>query len=231
MPRDPYVTLMGALGAVGVPPGAEGAPFPPPPHLGPPAHKPRYGGWPAPAVPRKRAWSGATGHVHYILQSGDTLSGLAKTYLDSYPRWREIWTLNEGHAGWHPSSIPVGSHLAMPPDAIKNARDRGFISPDVVVVTGAVPVGAAPAGALPNTAQGAAATGQPESPVGSKNASAAQATAAGQAPPAARGTAVAPEHGATGSGKKTKRGWWLAVPVAILVVVVGGAVIYEETKQ
>ena len=125
MQRDPYVTLMGHLGQTGTGPGGEGLPLPPLPPVAK-KHLP-YGGWPAPAVARASQWSTATGHVYYVLHSGDTLSGLAKTYLGSYPRWTEIRDLNFPHAGWTPDSVPVGGHLTMPPDAIENAKSRGFV--------------------------------------------------------------------------------------------------------
>lgn len=81
---------------------------------------------PPPAKPSKAAW--ARGDGSYILQSGDTLWGLATTYLASGPRWREIW--NEQTAAYKASRTPdkifAGDLIAMPTAAQGKARAMGL---------------------------------------------------------------------------------------------------------
>jgi len=49
-------------------------------------------GWPAPVSFRPAAWDGN----EYLIQPGDTLSGLSGTYLGNPARFREIWDLQMG---------------------------------------------------------------------------------------------------------------------------------------
>ncbi len=84
------------------------------------------GGTPKPAVPSKAGWSRGDGS--YILQSGNTLWGLATTYLTSGARWREIW--NEQTAAYRskhtPDRIYAGEVIAMPGAAQAKARSMGL---------------------------------------------------------------------------------------------------------
>lgn len=108
-------------------PWAEDDPRPdPPPGPAPPA----IPGWPPPAAPVARAWIvRSDGSIRYMLQNGDTLSGLAQTYLGAYTRWKEIWAENPelSAQGRSADQLFVGETLKMPPDAIANARKRGFL--------------------------------------------------------------------------------------------------------
>ncbi len=84
------------------------------------------GGTPKPAVPSKAAWSRGDGS--YILQAGNTLWGLATTYLTSGARWREIW--NAQTAAYRtkhtPDRIYAGEVIAMPSEAQSKARGMGL---------------------------------------------------------------------------------------------------------
>ena len=55
----------------------------------------------------------ATGQVVYVVKSGDTLSGIAKTKLGGFSRWKEIWELNSGRIA-DPNLIAVGWQLVLP---------------------------------------------------------------------------------------------------------------------
>jgi len=88
---------------------------------------------PAAVKPRKEAW---TANGIYILQRGDTLWGLARTYLKSGPRWKEIWALQSdswksGGCGPFPRRSPdhvcEGDQLFMPEEAKAEARRLGVL--------------------------------------------------------------------------------------------------------
>lgn len=121
MARDPYVMLLGSLGAV---PGTEENPTAAPPPPPPAAKAPAPSGWPAAAVPRADAWTIDGGRVKYRIHRGDTLSGLARTYLGQYERVKEWIRANPDR---NPDRIPVGDLINAPPDAIRNAKSRGFL--------------------------------------------------------------------------------------------------------
>lgn len=141
--RNPDVLVMGWLGM-----GAAESPTPAAPYqiqTGPvsqepepgaptlPASSSTNGGWPPPAVPRAAAWTTENGTAQYRIQKGDTLAGLAKTYLGSYYRTREWIAANPDR---NPDSIPIGDLITPPPDAITNAKQRGFLSWTVSSKTG-----------------------------------------------------------------------------------------------
>jgi hypothetical protein len=87
----------------------------------------QFGGWPPPARPVKAAWNK---NGTYTLQSGDTISGLSKTYLGDYGRWREIWhAQTPDFLSRHPSAdrVRAGEVLQMPAEAQKNARKMGLL--------------------------------------------------------------------------------------------------------
>ncbi len=95
-------------------------------------------GWPPPAKLSAEAWL-PTGQ--YKLQSGDTLAGLARTYLGEFSRWRELWVLQPAAFKTLPRRVeeakrkgqtPVdvifaGEVLEMPAEAIAEARRLGLL--------------------------------------------------------------------------------------------------------
>jgi len=91
---------------------------------------PPISGWPG-AVPfRRDAWNFA--ESWYILQSGDTFSGLAATYLGHPSRYLEIWQLQPYRytQAIDPSSVKpgrplvqVGERVVMPAEALDRAKE------------------------------------------------------------------------------------------------------------
>ena len=89
-----------------------------------------FSGWPG-AVPfRRDAWNFS--ESWYILQSGDTFSGLASTYLGHPSRYLEIWQLQPYRytKAIDPSSVKpdrplvqVGERVIMPAEALERARE------------------------------------------------------------------------------------------------------------
>lgn len=107
--------------------GASDTPDPPPGPKKPPSQ-------PAAVKPTKAAW---TANGLYILQRGDTLWGLARTYLKAGTRWREIWALqSEAYkaAGCgpfpkrSPDKVCEGDVIVMPDEAKAEARRLGVLS-------------------------------------------------------------------------------------------------------
>ncbi len=80
----------------------------------------------AAAAPSKAAW--ARGDGSYILQPGNTLSGLAATYLSAAARWPEIWNVQTDsyRAAHTPDKIIAGEVIAMPAEAQAKARSMGL---------------------------------------------------------------------------------------------------------
>ncbi|HRC27579.1 MAG TPA: hypothetical protein PKX87_09140, partial [Alphaproteobacteria bacterium] len=60
----------------------------------------------------------------YVLEWGDTLSGLAATYLGGAGRWNEIWNAQPGtfRAKRNPSKLGAGERIKMPAEAVTNAK-------------------------------------------------------------------------------------------------------------
>ncbi len=52
----------------------------------------------------------------YLVQEGDTLTGIAKRELGKVTRWAEIYDLNRGVLGTHPDYPAPGTQLTLPPD-------------------------------------------------------------------------------------------------------------------
>src|SRR6185295_951159 len=90
---------------------------------------------PAPHVPTPQtpgavpvvagAWDfQAQPYATYVLQQGDTLSGLAATYLGSGTRWKEIWAVQSPNykAQRTPDHIFYGDVINMPDEAAGNAH-------------------------------------------------------------------------------------------------------------
>jgi len=84
-------------------------------------------GWPGAAAPTCSAWTMKNGRYMYRVQSGDTISGLAKTYLGMYERWHEIWAEQspDVRATRSADTIYVGELLNMPQEAIDQAKAMG----------------------------------------------------------------------------------------------------------
>lgn len=102
-------------------------------------------GWPKPAVPTRAAWrSNGT----YVAQSGDTFSGIARTYLGQYTQFRDIWNAQPASfkndparlaqakkLGRYPVDILfIGDVLVMPAAAQAEARRLGVLVDDEVAV-------------------------------------------------------------------------------------------------
>lgn len=110
------------------------------PVLAQPVPRPDRGpvkGWPKPAV-LARSWLPSG---QYTINTGDTLSGLARTYLGDFAKWSVIWNLQP--ASFKNSARRVaqakarkqnladviwpGEVLEMPPEAIAEARRQGLL--------------------------------------------------------------------------------------------------------
>lgn len=131
-PIDPAMFIKWPSGEVTAPPEQE-APAPAAP-------KSTSGGQPAPAKPVKEGW--ALGDGRYILQSGNTLWGLARTYLLAGTRYKEIWAVQspEYKAKNTPDKIKAGDVIAMPAEAIARAKSMGlFPGGKGLGVSGGVP--------------------------------------------------------------------------------------------
>ncbi len=76
---------------------------------------------PAPVPMRPDNWDLDSKPARYKLAWGDTLVGLAGTYLHDGSRWREIWDMQPAsyHQTRTPDKIFVGDWLNMPAEAVK----------------------------------------------------------------------------------------------------------------
>lgn len=76
-------------------------------------------------------WSRGDGS--YIVQRGDTLSGLARLYLGDAGRFREIWNLQNTtyRSQRSPDNIVVGDLLVMPNEAVLRAKAMGVFVPKI----------------------------------------------------------------------------------------------------
>lgn len=81
------------------------------------AAKAAASGWPPPAAYRPGNWN--FDESSYVLAFGDTLSGLAITYLGSPQRWKEIWNANPQDWRWNhnPDKLMAGEKILMPLEA------------------------------------------------------------------------------------------------------------------
>jgi nucleoid-associated protein YgaU len=88
--------------------------------------EPEPDGWVAPApVPiRPNRWDLSTKPARYQVVWGDTLAGLAATYLHDGGRWREIWNLQPGEytTTRTPDAIFVNDWLNMPQEAVDTLK-------------------------------------------------------------------------------------------------------------
>ncbi len=81
-------------------------------------------GWPAAVTVRPDNWNMTLQPATYTIASGDTLSGLAATYLGSPARWREIWDMQPAarRLGQSPDVIAPGEVFLMPDEARDNLK-------------------------------------------------------------------------------------------------------------
>lgn len=97
----------------------------------PPKKKMPGDGYPPGVTASRSSW---TEDEQYRLSSGETISGIARTYLGDPARWKEIWNLQPTNLRMTRSAdnVPVGTLLEMPEDAKKRARELGVlgVSPD-----------------------------------------------------------------------------------------------------
>lgn len=75
-------------------------------------------GWPAAVPVRPGNWD--VGTSSYKLAWGDTLAGLAATYLGSPQRWKEIWNEQSDtfRTSNNPDELTAGTWIRMPLDAL-----------------------------------------------------------------------------------------------------------------
>lgn len=86
---------------------------------GAPKPKPKN---PGPVPVRGNNWDFDRGS--YVLEYGDTLAGLAATYLGNAARWGEIWAEQPGEKrlNGNPNKLIAGESIRMPQQAIDNAH-------------------------------------------------------------------------------------------------------------
>lgn len=91
-----------------------------PGELDPSAVFPSGSGWPGAPPIRNASWNLETDPASYKVSYGDTISGLAATYLGDHMRWREIWDLQPSSYRQSRSAdqIGTGDWLFMPADAV-----------------------------------------------------------------------------------------------------------------
>lgn len=88
--------------------------------------------WPAARPVFSASWKQQPdGSWKYMLVEGDTLAGLATTYLGAPQRWKEIWNVNTAliAAGRKPDGLYAGELIRMPDEAIDAAGLAGAIDP------------------------------------------------------------------------------------------------------
>jgi len=96
-----------------------------PPNIEPGQLEPFTGPGAVPFRPERwNAYSQDGGGYQYQVASGDTVSGLAATYLGSGSRWNEIWAMQspERKAAGSADAIWVDEWLEMPLEAGDNAK-------------------------------------------------------------------------------------------------------------
>ena len=83
---------------------------------------PTPSGWPAAVAVVPTAWNTTATPALYTLQPGDSLSGLASTYLGAAARWREIWDMQPQQYRWthSPDVVYAGEVFRMPDEARDN---------------------------------------------------------------------------------------------------------------
>lgn len=79
-------------------------------------------GWPAAVPVRPSHWDLSVDPATYMVATGDTIAGLAATYLGSATRWLEIWQMQPPEERWNRSAdeIVPGERLRMPEEAKQN---------------------------------------------------------------------------------------------------------------
>jgi len=83
---------------------------------------PAFSGWPAAVPVRPGNWDVDFEPAKYKIALGDTLAGLAATYLGSPQRWKEIWDIQPDVFRWNnsPDKIYPGQWFNMPDEARDN---------------------------------------------------------------------------------------------------------------
>ena len=81
-------------------------------------------GWPAAVDVVPGAWNLSADPATYIIQAGDTLAGLAATYLGDPARWQQIWNMQPQSFRFShsPDVIFSGQVFLMPQEAADNMR-------------------------------------------------------------------------------------------------------------
>ncbi len=84
---------------------------------------PKQTGWPAAVPARPENWKFDVKPAEYVIASGDTLAGLAWTYLGSPNRWQELWDMQPQVYRWNhsPNDLKPGQLWPMPEEAAKRA--------------------------------------------------------------------------------------------------------------
>lgn len=138
----------------------------------------------------------ARGDGTYIVQAGDTMSGLARLYLGNAARFPEIWNIqSSAYRSKRKSAdnIVVGDVLTMPNEAVLQAQHMGVFTPKVPTAT------SSPAPAPPHVAS---TTPKPSAAV---PASHKKALGIGAALAAGLGVLMWPKHRPQKARKSTKR--------------------------
>jgi len=81
-------------------------------------------GWPAAVNVRPDNWNMSLQPATYTIASGDTLAGLAATYLGAPHRWKEIWDLQPASFRFNnsPDVLGPGMVFLMPDEARDNLK-------------------------------------------------------------------------------------------------------------
>ncbi len=85
---------------------------------------PAVTGWPAAVPARIENWNFKLTPAEYMIASGDTLAGLAYTYLGSPNRWSELWAMQPQSYRWNhsPNDLAPGQMWPMPAEAAERAK-------------------------------------------------------------------------------------------------------------
>ena len=96
---------------------------------------PAQSGWPAAVPARIENWNFELEPAEYMIHSGDTLAGLAYTYLGSPNRWNELWEMQPQSYRWNhsPNDLTPGQMWPMPAEAADRARKIAPTPPGGVV--------------------------------------------------------------------------------------------------
>lgn len=94
--------------------------------------------------PEIGGWARVRGVPVYVVQSGDTLSSIARAFLASSNRWPEIWRAQSDafrlSRGGNPDVLHVGEALAMPAEAVERAIALGFLAAPAIAPSTPTPI-------------------------------------------------------------------------------------------